>query len=127
MIARSIHDRFHNFHVFEQSFLHTSLLPVPNRCDVSDTALHSGIMLRECARSEAIAMHLLTMKTAAAIQTEIDSGVPQPAVFFEFFRLVQNANFDLASDAFETFKYLLTKHKAPVAKYLEANYDAVRG
>ncbi len=35
------------------------------------------------------------------------------------------SNFDVASDAFATFKDLLSKHKAISAEFLERNYDLV--
>ncbi|MGH0138059.1 UNVERIFIED_CONTAM: hypothetical protein FKN15_026036 [Acipenser sinensis] len=42
-----------------------------------------------------------------------------------FFNYVEMSTFDIASDAFATFKDLLTRHKVLVAEYLEQNYDAV--
>lgn len=35
------------------------------------------------------------------------------------------STFDIASDAFASFKELLTRHKQLVAQFLEANYDKV--
>jgi calcium binding protein 39 len=45
--------------------------------------------------------------------------------FWNFFAYVELSTFDVASDAFATFKDCLTKHKQLVATFLEANYDAV--
>ncbi|KAG7254707.1 hypothetical protein CRUP_026559 [Coryphaenoides rupestris] len=45
--------------------------------------------------------------------------------FPRFFRYVEMSTFDIASDAFATFKDLLTRHKVLVAEYLDQNYDAV--
>jgi hypothetical protein len=42
-----------------------------------------------------------------------------------FFELVQLNTFDIASDAFATFKLLLTKHKTICAKWLNDNFDDV--
>lgn len=36
------------------------------------------------------------------------------------------STFDIASDAFASFKEILTKHKQVVAEFLEANYDEVK-
>jgi len=65
-------------------------------------------MLRECIRHEALAKLILYSRT-----------------FFNFFQYVELATFDVASDAFSTFKELLTKHKALSAEFLEKNYDKV--
>lgn len=45
--------------------------------------------------------------------------------FYQFFDFVEMSTFDIASDAFATFKDMLTKHKQMVADYLEVNYDEV--
>jgi len=45
--------------------------------------------------------------------------------FMKFFDYVEYDNFDVASDAFLTFKDLLTTHKALCAEFLEANYDTM--
>lgn len=74
----------------------------------ADIALQCGAMLRECIRHEALAKIILYSRT-----------------FFNFFNYVELATFDVASDAFGTFKELLTKHKALSAEFLEKNYDKV--
>ncbi|XP_037933278.1 protein Mo25 [Teleopsis dalmanni] len=71
-----------------------------------EIALNSGTMLRECARFEALAKIMLHSEE-----------------FFKFFRYVEVSTFDIASDAFSTFKELLTRHKLLCAEFLEANYD----
>jgi len=63
-------------------------------------------MLRECVRYEALAKILL-----------------QSEQFYDFFKYVEVSTFDIASDAFATFKDLLTRHKMLSAEFLEANYD----
>jgi len=72
----------------------------------SEVALFCGTMLRECTRHESLTKMI------------IDS--PNVWKFFEF---VEVANFDIASDAFATFKELLTKHKTFVAEFLEKHYE----
>uniref|UniRef100_A0A7S3VHR4 Mo25-like protein n=1 Tax=Dunaliella tertiolecta TaxID=3047 RepID=A0A7S3VHR4_DUNTE len=69
-------------------------------------ALNCGSMLRDCIRDESLARYLL------------DSGI-----VLDFFEKVEVANFEIASDAFSTFKDLLTRHKAVVALYLQENYQ----
>ncbi|RWS22914.1 protein Mo25-like isoform X2, partial [Leptotrombidium deliense] len=71
-----------------------------------DIALNCGSMLRECARYEALAKIMLHSDD-----------------FCLFFTYVEVSTFDIASDAFSTFKELLTRHKTLSSEYLENNYD----
>lgn len=66
-------------------------------------------MLRECVRHEPLAKIILHSEE-----------------FYKFFSFVEVSTFDIASDAFATFKDLLTKHKILCAQFLEQNYDKVR-
>ncbi|CAK5095079.1 unnamed protein product [Meloidogyne enterolobii] len=74
--------------------------------EVSEIALTCGTMLRECIRHEHLAKIILLSEQ-----------------FFDFFRYVESATFDIASDAFSTFKDLITKHKSLCADFLENQYD----
>ncbi|WVY94378.1 hypothetical protein V8G54_033466 [Vigna mungo] len=47
----------------------------------------------------------------------------ESASFVLFFKFVELPNFDVASDAFSTFKDLLTKHVNVVSEFLTAHYD----
>uniref|UniRef100_A0A8D2ZVE3 Calcium binding protein 39-like n=1 Tax=Scophthalmus maximus TaxID=52904 RepID=A0A8D2ZVE3_SCOMX len=76
--------------------------------DSPPVALNCGMMLRECIRHEPLARIVLRSEH-----------------FHSFFTYVEMSTFDIASDAFATFKDLLTRHKVLVAEYLEQNYDAV--
>jgi len=73
-----------------------------------EIALNCGKMLRECIRYEALAKIVLHSNH-----------------FYDFFKYVEVSTFDIASDAFATFKELLTRHKMLAADFLEANYDQV--
>lgn len=73
-----------------------------------EIALQCGAMLRECIKREALAKIILHKDS-----------------FYKFFEYVQLSTFDIASDAFSTFKELLTRHKYLPADFLEKNYDAV--
>jgi len=73
-----------------------------------EIALNCGTMLRECIRYEALAKIILHSDH-----------------FYDFFKYVEVSTFDIASDAFATFKELLTRHKMLAADFLEQNYDAV--
>ncbi|EFJ42967.1 hypothetical protein VOLCADRAFT_83428 [Volvox carteri f. nagariensis] len=69
-------------------------------------ALNCGSMLRDCLRDDQIARKML-----------------DGPVFLKFFEKVVVANFEIASDAFSTFKDLLTRHKQVVAQYLQEHYQ----
>lgn len=71
-----------------------------------EIALNCGSMLRECARYDALAKIVL-----------------QSPEFYLFFEYVEVSTFDIASDAFSTFKELLTRHKQLSADFLESEYD----
>jgi len=72
-----------------------------------DTSILSGNMLRECIKHEILARKMLS--------SEQD--------FFDLFVYVDLPNFDVASDAFLTFRELLSRHKTLVAEFLDSNYD----
>jgi len=73
-----------------------------------ENALNSGMILRECVRYEPLARKLIL--------------APQ---FFDLFGYVELSTFDIASDAFSTFKELLTRHKSLAATFLEDQYEKV--
>ncbi|CAO3617766.1 unnamed protein product [Cunninghamella blakesleeana] len=72
----------------------------------SEVALNCGLVLRECLRHEALSKIILYS--------------PQ---FYLFFDYVEMSTFDIASDAFASFKDILTKHKQMVSEFLDSNYD----
>ncbi len=69
-------------------------------------ALGCGSILREVIRHE-----------------ELNEMLLNSPLFDRFFEFVQLSSFDVASDAFATFKLMLTKHKVGCAKFLESNFD----
>ncbi|MBA0587368.1 hypothetical protein Gorai_000500 [Gossypium raimondii] len=76
--------------------------------DNKEIALNCGNMLRECIKFPSLAQYILNS-----------------ASFVLFFKFVELPNFDVASDAFSTFKDILTKHASLVAEYLTGHYDEV--
>ncbi|XP_054837348.1 calcium-binding protein 39-like [Eublepharis macularius] len=74
--------------------------------ETPQVALRCGIMLRECVRHEPLAKIVLFSDQ-----------------FRDFFQYVGISTFDISSDAFATFKDLLTRHKLLVAELLQQNYD----
>lgn len=73
--------------------------------DEPTIALSCGSMFRDCIRDE-----------------ELSRRVLQGPRFMEFFDKVEVANFEIASDAFSTFKDLLTRHKPTVELYLREHF-----
>lgn len=78
-----------------------------NGYEVQDIALNCGMMLRECCRYEELTKLII-------------NSTPH---FYKFFEYVELSTFDIASDAFLSFRDLLTKHKSLCAAFLEQNYD----
>ncbi|KNC87135.1 calcium-binding protein 39 [Sphaeroforma arctica JP610] len=74
--------------------------------DQNDIALNCGLMLRECIKHEALTKIVLNS-----------------SLLFQFFTYVELPTFDVAADAFATFKELITRHKVVVAEVLEAKYE----
>ncbi|KAG0004351.1 Calcium-binding protein 39, partial [Entomortierella chlamydospora] len=71
-----------------------------------EIALNCGMILRECLRHEVLTKIILNSQQV-----------------YKFFDYVEMNTFDIASDAFATFKEILTRHKTLVAEFLERNYD----
>lgn len=85
---------------------HVELLDYLVMCyENKEIALNCGSMLRECARYPSLAKHML-----------------ESASFEMYFKFVEIPIFDIASDAFGTFKELLTRHNAVVVAYLTSHY-----
>lgn len=74
--------------------------------DNSEIALNCGSMLRECLRYESLTVLLL-----------------ESPKFWRFFDLVELSDFDVASDAFASFKEVLTRHVNVSAAFIERNLD----
>lgn len=74
--------------------------------DNKEIALHCGSMLRECIKVPSLAKYILESPS-----------------FELFYKFVELPNFDISSDAFLTFKDLLTKHETVVSEFLTARYN----
>ena len=71
-------------------------LDAPARYESAEVALNCGMMLRECLRHEPLARTVLFSED-----------------FYCFFRYVELSTFDIASDAFASFKVGCTSTKHP--------------
>ncbi|KAH8148715.1 uncharacterized protein LAJ45_07058 [Morchella importuna] len=90
-------------------YLHNSrpdtLITLVKGYENKDVANNCGTILRESFKHQALAQVVLYDER-----------------FWKFFEYVQGGSFDIASDAFGTFRELLTKHKPMVAQFLNQNY-----
>lgn len=75
-----------------------------------EVALNCGNMLRECIKYPTLAKYIL-----------------ESSSFELFFQYVELSNFDIASDALNTFKDLLTKHEDAVSEFLSSHYEQFFG
>eukprot|EP00270_Netrium_digitus_P010741 TRINITY_DN3350_c0_g1_i4.p1 TRINITY_DN3350_c0_g1~~TRINITY_DN3350_c0_g1_i4.p1 ORF type:complete len:314 (-),score=96.87 TRINITY_DN3350_c0_g1_i4:82-1023(-) len=71
-----------------------------------ETATTCGCMLRECCRQESLTQYILQ----------------SPCLDF-MFKFVDSLSFDVASDAFNTLKEVLRRHKKVVADFLSEQYE----
>ncbi|KAK8094403.1 Mo25-like protein [Apiospora hydei] len=95
-----------------------------------ESATPAGSVLREVLKSEAAAAIILyddgeepgsSLKGVTAIERERpQSG---SGVFWRFFDWIDKSSFEVAADAFTTFRELLTKHKDLVPRYLAVNFE----
>ncbi|KAF3925483.1 hypothetical protein AA313_de0200645 [Arthrobotrys entomopaga] len=83
-----------------------TILTLVNAYSDSETASNSGQILKEAFKYESLARIALYDQS-----------------FWNFFTYVQGGRFDTSSDAFTTFKELLTRHKVMVADFLSNHYD----
>ncbi|KAI4290649.1 MAG: hypothetical protein L6R35_000083 [Caloplaca aegaea] len=97
-----------------------------------ESAMPCGVVLRELLKQHedvaAIILHDESREKERAISVdEIDpaQGPLQSGdgVFWKFFPWIDGGAFEVSTDAFTTFRELLTRHKALVAIYLERNFD----
>jgi len=111
--------------IFGKLLKHTNvvdhLVPEPNtpkeqdviyllveNCANPSLCMNCNLILVECIRYEQL----------AKVCFQLDNFLP-------IFTLIQDANFDVATNSFGTFKELLTKHKAICASFLDSNYEVV--
>ncbi|KAG8073652.1 hypothetical protein GUJ93_ZPchr0006g44510 [Zizania palustris] len=74
--------------------------------DNMDIAIHYSSILRDCIRHQVAARYVLESQHMK-----------------KFFHYIQYPDFNIASDAFKTFKELLTRHRSTAAEFFSKNYD----
>lgn len=95
-----------------------------------ESATPAGSVLREVLKSEAAAAIILYddgEQPGSSLKgvTAIDRDRPQTGngIFWRFFDWIDKSLFEVAADAFTTFRELLTKHKELVPRYLSVNFQ----
>ncbi|MCJ1313816.1 hypothetical protein MMC25_007496 [Agyrium rufum] len=94
-----------------------------------ESSMPCGIVLREALKHEAIAAIILYDESErdgrAARIDDIDYEAKQTGdgIFWNFITWIDGAAFEVSTDAFTTFKEILTRHKALVASYLSVNFE----
>ncbi|KAI1397283.1 Mo25-like protein [Hypoxylon fuscum] len=106
------------------------LLELCRGYDHKESATPAGTVLREVLKSEAAAAIILYddgEEPGSSLKgvTAIDRERPQSGngVFWRFFDWIDKSSFEVAADAFTTFRELLTKHKELVPRYLSINFE----
>ncbi|KAL9129320.1 MAG: hypothetical protein Q9217_002191 [Psora testacea] len=94
-----------------------------------ESAMPCGAVLREILKNDqiaAIVLHDESMGNERAVRVvDIDFEHPQTGngVFWRFFHYIDKLAFEASTDAFTTFRDILTKHKTLVSQYLDINFD----
>ncbi|KAF3067501.1 Conidiophore development protein hymA [Daldinia childiae] len=106
------------------------LLELCRGYDHKESATPAGTVLREVLKNEAAAAIILYddgEEPGSSLKgvTAIDRERPQSGngVFWRFFDWIDKSSFEVAADAFTTFRELLTKHKELVPRYLSINFE----
>ena len=95
-----------------------------------ESAMPCGAVLREILKNEHVTATLLHDETQSEDEPalrlddlELDKPQTGAGLFWRFFDWIDNAAFEASTDAFSTFRELLTKHKSLVAQYLTINFE----
>ncbi|CAN8103988.1 unnamed protein product [Discula destructiva] len=95
-----------------------------------ESATAAGTVLREMLKHQAAAAIILfddgeELGSSAKGIGGIDEDRQQTGsgVFWRFFEWIDKSSFEVAADAFTTFREILTRHKEIVPRYLAVNFD----
>ncbi|KAI9772192.1 MAG: hypothetical protein M1839_002510 [Geoglossum umbratile] len=106
-----------------------------------ESAMSCGTVLREVLKHDAVAAIILYNEpkggspnianggNAGKGVTAIQYEIPQTGqgIFWRFFDWVEAGGFEISTDAFSTFRDILTKHKQLVSSYLTKNFTLFFG
>ncbi|GAB7341001.1 hypothetical protein MBLNU457_7334t1 [Dothideomycetes sp. NU457] len=97
--------------------------------DRRESAMACGGILKEALKHDAVAALILYHEPQEDGKmmdlNNIDTSVPSSGrgVFWKFFDWIDKSLFEVSTDAFDTFRQIMVKHKQMVAKYVDTNFD----
>ncbi|KAF2218459.1 Mo25-like protein [Elsinoe ampelina] len=97
--------------------------------DKRESAMPCGGILKEALKHDAVTALILYHEPSEDGKpmdlSTIDTSQPASGkgVFWKFFDWIDKSLFEVSTDAFDTFRNLMIKHKPMVAKYIDTNFD----
>ncbi|KAK3392240.1 Mo25-like protein [Sordaria brevicollis] len=99
--------------------------------DHKESAQHAGTVLKELIKSSEAATAVILYddgdeqgsSTRGVGAIDRDRKQSGNGIFWNFFEWIDRGSFEVAADAFTTFRELLTKHKDLIPHYLSTNFD----
>jgi len=97
--------------------------------DRRESAMPCGGILKEALKHDAVAALILYHEPSSDGKPMdlggIDTSQPSSGkgVFWKFFDWIDKSLFEVSTDAFDTFRQLLIRHKAMAAKYVDTNFE----
>ncbi|KAJ9621590.1 Hym1p [Taxawa tesnikishii (nom. ined.)] len=105
------------------------IIALCNGYDRRESAMPCGGILKEALKHDAVTALILYDEPSNHGKPldlgSIDTSQPSSGhgVFWKFFDWIDKAAFEISTDAFDTFRQILIRHKAMVAKYIDTNFD----
>lgn len=103
------------------------IIALCNGYDRRESAMPCGGILKEALKHDAVtALILYDEPSGPPLDLgSIDTSQPSSGqgVFWKFFDWIDKSLFEVSTDAFDTFRQILVRHKPIVAKYIDTNFD----
>jgi len=105
------------------------IIALCNGYDKKESAMPCGGVLREALKFDAVAALILydepNPEGMARNLADVDTTKPSSGqgAFWKFFDWIVKSSFEVCTDAFNTFREILVRHKEMIAVYLETNFD----
>ena len=94
-----------------------------------ESAMPCGAVLREIIKNDQIAAIVLHDESQGnepvipVVDIDYEQMQTGAGIFWRFFDYIDKSAFEASTDAFTTFREILTKHKTLVSQYLDINFD----
>ncbi|KAF1356397.1 Mo25-like protein [Delphinella strobiligena] len=103
------------------------IIALCNGYDRRESAMPCGGILKEALKHDAVtALILYDEPSGPPLDLgSIDTSQPSSGqgVFWKFFDWIDKSLFEVSTDAFDTFRQILVRHKPIVAKYIDTNFE----